>query len=423
MTFENNIGFAVKEDEDDSLKDYRKRFYIPRNEDKEIVYLCGHSLGLQPKSAEQFLSEELKDWAELGVEGHFKTRNPWADYHKLVANDLSRLVGAGPDEVVAMNSLTVNLHLMLHSFYRPDGVRRKILTEYSPFSSDYYALESVLKFYGIDPSEGIVEMVPDEGEFLISPNAVLQQIAEHADALAMVLVSPVNYLTGQYFNIREITSAAHSVGAIAGFDLAHTIGNIPLKLHEWEADFAVWCSYKYLNSGPGGVGGAFIHEKHGKNPDIPRLSGWWGHQQHTRFRMEKGFIPMEGAEGWQLSNAPVLSLAVQRASLKIFSEAGIENLRAKSIRLTSYLEFLLLENIINKENKYGLSVITPSDPDRRGCQLSLIFLNNARDIFLNLTKADFRVDFREPGIIRVTPSPLYNSYQDVFRFVHYLSSL
>lgn len=423
MEFSNSISFARAEDEKDGLRSFRERFNIPKISGNEVTYLCGNSLGLHPKKADDYVREELSTWAELGVEGHFRGKNPWAEYHKLVEDDLCLLTGGLPGEVVAMNSLTVNLHLMLETFYRPAGRRFKVLTEFIPFSSDHYALESVMKSHGIDPAEGIVELKPDEGEFLVSARAIIHQVDTLGDSLAMVLISPVNYLTGQYYDIPLIIDSAHKSGAIAGLDLAHTIGNVPLNLHEWKADFAVWCSYKYLNSGPGGVGGLFVHERHGNDTDLPRLAGWWGHERHTRFRMERGFRAAVGAEGWQLSNAPVLSLAVKRAALEVFRDAGMDRLRAKSIRLTAFLEYLLQENIIKKDNRYGLKLVTPREPERRGCQLSLMFSEKAKDIFLKLTQANFVVDFREPGIIRVSPVPLYNRFSDVYHFVDFLAGL
>lgn len=413
MKFENSLAFARKLDKQDTLRSFRQEFHLPKIKGKTAIYFTGNSLGLQPKSAKASVNQELEDWAALGVEGHVHARRPWLYYHKFSKKALARLVGAKTGEVVSMNQLTVNLHLMMASFYRPTKTRYKILTEAGAFSSDQYAFESQLKFHHINTEDGLIELKPRVGEFTLRTEDILKAIEDHKEELALVIFGAVQYYSGQFFNIKEIAAAARKAGANVGFDLAHAIGNVPLKLHDDEVDFAVWCSYKYLNSGPGGIAGAFVHEKHATDFNLPRLSGWWGHDEKARFQMKKGFIPMEGADGWQLSNFPILSGAANLASLEIFEKAGIKKLRAKSILLTGYLEYLL-ESIPSYSDYF--TIITPSTPTERGCQLSLLMKKNGKRVFNKLSKAGVIADWREPDVIRVAPVPLYNSFEDVFRF-------
>jgi len=413
MKFENAASFAKKQDKQDPLRSYRSKFLLPKVNGKTAIYFTGNSLGLQPKSTKKFVNEELTDWAELGVEGHFHSRRPWLYYHRFSKKQLAKLVGATPIEAVAMNQLTVNLHLMLTSFYRPTKTRYKILTEAGAFPSDQYAFESQVKFHGFNPDEAIIELTPRAGEFNLREEDILKTIEENKDAIALVILGAVQYYSGQFFNIKKITQAGHQAGAVVGFDLAHAMGNVPLQLHKDEVDFAVWCGYKYLNSGPGGMAGAFVHEKHSKSFDLPRFAGWWGHNERERFKMEKGFKPMEGVDGWQLSNFPVLSGAAQLASLEIFDEVGMPALRKKSLLLTGYLEFLLKS--INHFEDY-FSIITPSNPNQRGCQLSILMKKNGKKVFDKLTKAGVIADWREPDVIRVAPVPLYNTFEEVYLF-------
>lgn len=415
MEYEASLAFAQMLDRHDSLSDFRKRFHLPTKNGMPLIYFCGNSLGLQPKEVEKYLSQELNDWAKLGVEGHFHAKNPWYSYHKLLREPLAKLVGAKPTEVVAMNSLTVNLHLLMISFYRPTSKRFKILIEAGAFPSDYYAIESQVKLHGYSPQEAIIELHPRYGEYTIRKEDIISTLEQYSDELALVFLGGVNYYTGQVFDMKTISEEAHRIGAFVGFDLAHAIGNVLLHLHAWKVDFAVWCSYKYLNSGPGGVGGAFVHERHAHKTTLPRLAGWWGHHEEERFLMQKPFKPIPGADGWQLSNAPVLSMAVQRASLAIFEEAKMERLIDKSKRLTSFLEFLI--HCLNVEQeKTQIYIITPVEQEERGCQLSLVFQYHGRAIFQELTNRGVITDWREPNVVRVAPVPLYNSFEEVFRF-------
>ena len=414
VPFESTISFAKKLDQNDPLKSFRKQFHLPKINGKTALYFTGNSLGLQPITAKKFIMEELTDWAALGVEGHVHAKRPWLYYHKFSKKTLAKLVGAKPTEVVAMNQLTVNLHLMMASFYRPTKQRFKIITEAGAFSSDQYAFESQLKFHGLDPATTLIELAPRKGEFTLRTADILKAFEENKEQVALVIFGAVQYYSGQFFEIKKITKAAHDAGAYAGFDLAHAIGNLPLQLHKDQVDFAVWCSYKYLNSGPGGVAGAFVHERHANDSSLPRLAGWWGHHEKERFQMKKGFIPMPGADGWQLSNFPVLSGAALLASLQVFEKARIKNLREKSLLLTGYLTFLL-NQIDNSTTSF--SVITPDDPKQRGCQLSILMHQNGKSVFQKLTKAGIIADWREPGVIRVAPVPLYNRFEDVFKFV------
>ncbi|MDW8332339.1 MAG: kynureninase, partial [Cyclobacteriaceae bacterium] len=403
MTFENSIQFARSMDRADPLQSYRKKFLLPKGKRKQLIYFTGNSLGLQPVEAEKFIMQELHDWATLGVEGHFHAARPWMYYHKFFTKPLARLVGAKPQEVAVMNQLTVNLHLMMVSFYRPTPERFKIISEAGAFSSDMYAIESQVRYHGFNPDEAWVEIQPRPGEYTLRTEDILETIRKHGESVALVLFSGVQYYTGQFFNIRKITEAAHAVGAMAGFDLAHAVGNVPLSLHKDNVDFAVWCSYKYLNAGPGSVAGIFVHERHGNNFSLPRFAGWWGHDEKERFKMKKGFKPMPGAEGWQVSNFPVLAGAAQLASLQLFEEAGIKALRRKSQMLTGYLEFLLRE--ADNEGKY-FQIITPVQEAERGCQLSLLMKKNGKRIYDRLVRSGVVVDWRgAAGIPRAPRHP------------------
>ncbi|HEX8040196.1 MAG TPA: kynureninase [Chryseosolibacter sp.] len=413
MRFEKSIRFARKLDRDDPMASFRKRFLIPRIGGRSAIYFNGNSLGLQPRTAKKFIGEELDDWARLGVEGHVHARRPWIEYHKRSKKLLANLTGARPIEVVAMNQLTVNLHLLMVSFYKPAGRKFRIITEAGAFSSDQYMLESQVKFNGLEPANTLIELRPREGEFCLRTEDIVQAIRTHADELSLILLGGVQYYTGQFFNIGQITAAAHEAGALAGFDLAHAIGNVALTLHKGEVDFAAWCSYKYLNSGPGAIAGIFVHERHARRNDLHRFAGWWGHDEAERFQMKKGFKPMPGADGWQVSNHPVLAGAAHVAALEIFREAGMKNLIRKSKLLTGYLEFIL--NSIDPRGEH-FRLITPSNPDERGCQLSLLMKRNGRTTFGRLLKEGVMADWREPDVIRVAPVPLYNTFQEVFRF-------
>lgn len=418
MKYQRSLSFARSLDRSDPLKKFRQQFHIPVVHGKPSIYLCGNSLGLEPKRAKKYLSEELEDWATLGVEGHTEGRRPWLYYHHFTKKPLARLVGARPNEVVAMNQLTVNLHLMLTTFYRPTAQRFKIITEAGAFSSDQYAVESQIKLHQLDPSQTLIEIAPRTGEYTLRTDDILNTIHQHGSQLALVLFGGVQYYTGQFFDLNAIASAAHEVGAYVGFDLAHAVGNVPLSLHADNADFAVWCSYKYLNSGPGSIAGAFIHERHAQS-DLPRMAGWWGHQEKERFQMRKGFVAMPGVDGWQLSNFPVLSGAAHLAALEIFDEAGIKALRRKSIRLTGYLSYLLREI---DPNKRSFTVITPENESERGCQLSILMKHsNGHKVFEKITRQGVIADWREPDVIRVAPIPLYNTFEDVYRFAEILA--
>lgn len=401
----------------DELKAFRSLFYIPTDaKGKEVIYLCGNSLGLQPKTAAQYVQQELDDWKTLGVEGHFHARHAWYGYHHFLTDAMARLVGALPHEVVAMNTLTVNLHLLMATFYRPTPQRYKILIEAPAFPSDRYAVASQAAWHGFNPQEAVVEIAPKPGQHHLHTEDILQTIEQLGNSLALVLFGGVNYYSGQCFNMEAITQTAHNVGAIAGFDLAHAAGNIPMQLHNWNVDFAAWCSYKYLNSGPGGVSGVFVHEKHGNNLSLPRLAGWWGNNENTRFEMLPDFMPQPGAAGWQLSNAQILPMAAHRASLEIFDSAGINRLRRKSLQLTGYLEQLLLQVNTNAGGN-AFTIITPQNPHERGCQLSLLIAgSNGRAVFDHLTQNSVVADWRKPNVIRVAPVPLYNTFEDVYRF-------
>lgn len=413
MKFENSLAFARKCDQADPLRSFRKKFLIPVQKGKPVIYFSGNSLGLQPVEVKKYISEELQDWARQGVEGHLKARRPWLHYHKFFTPALAQLLGARPAEVVAMGQLTVNLHLLMVSFYGPTATRYKIISEAGAFSSDQYAIESQLRFHGLDPDEAWIEIRPRPGEYTLRTDDILHTISKHGDTVALVLFSGVQYYTGQLFNLRAITAAAHEVGAVAGFDLAHAIGNVPLRLHDDGVDFAVWCSYKYLNAGPGSVAGIFVHERHARQFDLPRFAGWWGHRESERFRMKKGFKPIPGAEGWQVSNFPVLAGVPQLAALNLFEKAGIKALRKKSLQLTGYLEFLLRQL---DPSGSQFTIITPADPEQRGCQLSLLMHRNGKKIFSRLIESGVSADWREPDVIRLAPVPLYNTFEEVYRF-------
>ena len=410
--YANTLAFAQQMDKDDALAHYRQQFHLPRQEDdRPYIYFCGNSLGLQPKATQAYLDQELKDWATLGVEGHFHAQNPWMPYHEFVTEQTAAIVGAKPSEVVVMNTLTTNLHLMMVSFYRPTPERYKILIESDAFPSDRYAVESQLKFHGYDPSDGLLELRPRPGEELIRDEDIQALIEEEGEQIALIMIGGVNYYTGQFFNLKQITEWGHAKGCVVGFDLAHGAGNISPELHENNVDFAVWCTYKYLNSGPGSLGGCFVHERHAKNFDLPRFAGWWGHNKETRFNMRHGFDPLPGAEGWQLSNPPILSLAAIKASLDLFAEVGMPALRAKSRQLTGYLEYLLEQIPTDRIN-----IITPKEESRRGCQLSIQVKNADKSLFDEITAAGVIADWREPDVIRVAPVPLYNTFEEVYRF-------
>jgi kynureninase len=413
VAYETGAAFAGKMDAVDPLAPFRSRFLFPRTESgEECIYLCGHSLGLQPKSAKAYIEQELQDWAHLGVEGHFHARSPWMPYHRLLTEQTAALLGARPQEVVVMNSLTVNLHLMMVSFYRPTRQRHKIVVECGAFPSDQYAVKSQIRVHGYDPAAALIELKPRPGEFCVRDEDVKALIDREGESIALILLGGVNYATGQAFDMQGITESGQARGCVVGFDLAHAAGNLPLKLHEWGPDFAVWCNYKYLNGGPGCVGGCFVHERHARAWELPRYAGWWGHEEKVRFEMAPDFQPMAGAEGWQLSNPPILALAPLRASMEIFQEAGMERLRAKSVSLTGYLEFLLGEIASPK-----FSVITPRELERRGAQISIRISDKGRAFCEELASAEVIGDWREPDILRVAPAPLYNSYQDVYEFV------
>ncbi|MCD6062804.1 MAG: kynureninase [Flavipsychrobacter sp.] len=405
--YEATLDYARDQDQIDILYSFRERFLFPQHNGRDVHYFCGNSLGLQPKSVGYLMQMELDDWARHGVEGHFRARNPWFSYHHLFSERLSKIVGANKDEVVATNTLTVNLHLLMISFYRPKDGRYKIIMEAGAFPSDQYAVETQVRMHGYDPADAIIEIAPRKGAYTIDEEDIISAIENAGDTLALVMFGGVNYYTGQFFNLERIAATAHKVGAYAGFDLAHAVGNIPLKLHDWNADFACWCSYKYLNSGPGGVGGIFVHEKHNSNPDIFRLGGWWGNDEKDRFKMEKGFFPQKNAGSWQMSNAPVFNMVAHNASLDIYDKVGMKALREKSEKLTGFTEYLL-----RQVKHLPFEIITPQEPSKRGCQLSLLFKERGREVFDKLTENGIVADWREPNVIRIAPVPLYNTFED-----------
>ena len=421
MNYENSLGFAQKMDQEDPLKKYREQFLFPTFTEKPAVYFTGNSLGLQPKSTQSYIQKELDDWAKWGVEGHFYAEKPWKNYHEFFTDQVARLVGALPKEVVVTHSLTTNLHLLMASFYGPTSDRYKILCEGKAFPSDQYALESQCRFHGLDPDETIIELEPREGEHTIRTEDILATIEANKDELALIMIGGVNYYTGQLFDMKTITEAGHAAGAMVGFDLAHAAGNIKLELHDWDVDFAMWCSYKYLNSSPGGVSGLYINEKHVDNTELVRFAGWWGHDKDRRFLMEKGFKPMQSAEAWQLSNAPVLGMAAHKASLDLFDEVGMDALVEKRDKLTGFLEYVI-DDISSRYDNVNFEIITPRSKAERGAQLSILAHGQGKDLFDFLSKEGVVADWREPNVIRIAPVPMYNNFEDVYRFGQILES-
>src|SRR6478736_897636 len=418
FTFSADEDFAKQLDREDPLRAFRDKFHLPLGKNgKPLIYFAGNSLGLMPKSARQIVEEELDNWARLGVDAHHATGTPWYTYHEALREPTARLVGAKPLEVICMNSLTVNLHLMMATFYRPTNSRFKILMEDPAFPSDTYAIKTQIAHHGLNPKDALILARARKDALTIRTEDIVDLVERHADQLAVVFFGAVNFFTGQLFDIERITAAAHKNGISVGFDLAHAIGNVPLSLHDWNIDFAVWCSYKYLNAGPGAVAGAFVHERHATNTHLPRLAGWFGNDPNTRFRLhlEPEFIPVPSADGWQISNPPILSMAPLRASLAIFEEAGMDALRQKSIKLTNYLQFLL-ESEPDGQSEKQYTIITPRQADQRGCQLSILVREHPKELFTKLEAADVKCDFREPNVIRVAPTPLYNTFHEVWRF-------
>lgn len=413
MNYQNTLEFASEMDANDPLKDFQSQFLVPQINGKPAIYFCGNSLGLQPISAQSVINSQLNNWAKLAIEGFFTGEEPWLEYHKALTPILAGIVGAKNEEVTIMNSLTVNLHLLMVSFYQPSSKRYKIIMEGGAFPSDQYAFASQVKFHGFDPKTAIVEVFPRDGEYTLRTDDILAAINGHQEELALVLFSSINYFTGQLFDIETITKAAHAAGAYAGFDLAHAAGNVPLKLHEWDVDFASWCSYKYLNSGPGGISGIFVNERHFSNSSLPRFEGWWGYRQDKRFLMTPEFEPEQGAAGWQLSTSPVMLLALHKASLDIFKQTDIRQLNAKSRLLTGYLKFLI-EELNEQVDEELFKIITPANHEERGCQLSIICRRHAKEVFNFLTNEGVIGDWREPNVIRLAPVPLYNSFKQVF---------
>lgn len=410
--------FALALDRDDALASFRDRYHFPRHSNGEpMIYLVGNSLGLQPKGVRAALEQELNDWAELGVEGHFEAALPWYSYHEFLREPAARLVGALPGEAVVMNTLTTNLHLMMVSFYRPTRERFKILVEQGPFPSDQYAVASQAQFHGYDPAEAVATLAPRAGEDLIHTEDIEAYLDAHGEEIALVMMGGVNFYTGQAFDMKRITAAAHAKGCVVGFDLAHAAGNLVMNLHDWDVDFAVWCGYKYLNSGPGGASGCFVHERHAMEPSLPRFAGWWGNDPATRFQMMPEFVPQSGAAGWQLSNAQILPMAAHKVALELFMEAGLDALRAKSERLTGYLEYL-----VDRIPGDRYSIITPRDPAQRGCQLSIRTKQDARALAARLRADGVTADFRHPDVLRVAPVPMYNTFEEVRRFAETLGN-
>lgn len=409
--YEATLRFAQQMDAADPLSRHRSRFYFPQRNGTDAVYLCGNSLGLLSDNVQTAIEQELQDWKELAIDGYRKARNPWMFYQHFFKQSLSKIMGCGEDEVTVSNALTVNLHFLMLSFYRPTARRYKVMMEAGAFPSDQYCVETQVKHHGFNPADAIVEIAPRAGEKTLRTEDILQAISDHADSLALVMFGGINYYTGQLFDLAAITEAAHKTGALAGFDLAHVAGNVPMELHDWDVDFAAWCSYKYLNGGPGAAAGLFVHERWGQNIGHQRLGGWWGNDEKTRFQMEKGFVPQPGAGGWNISTAQVFNMVGLKAALEIIDEAGIHRMREKSIRLTGYLEFLLYQL-----KGIRFEIITPSDPAQRGAQLSLFFPERAKELHQRMIDQGIVVDYREPGVVRVAPAPLYNSFEDVYRF-------
>lgn len=422
MVFENSLSFAKRLDEQDPLKRFREKFIIPGKEGSQKIYFLGNSLGLQPKTVKEELNKILEQWANYGVEGFFEGENPWMRLHDKLVHPLSKIVGALPHEVVVMNQLTVNLHLMMKSFYRPAAGRTKIICEAKAFPSDQYMFETQVRDHGLHPDDTIVEVKPRKGEHTVQTEDICSTIQQYGDSVALVLFSGVNYYTGQVFDLKTITQAAHASGAVCGFDLAHAAGNIPLQLHEWDVDFACWCSYKYLNSGPGAVGAVYIHKRYHTDPSIPRYAGWWGYDEKTRFKMEKGFKPELAATGWQLSTPSMLLYASHKAALDIFEEAGMDALHTKRKLLGNYLLFLLNELVIHFPEKI-IEVITPQQEQEHGCQFSILMHFRGREVFEALAKEGIMVDWREPDVIRLAPVPLYNTFEEIWRFASILQQI
>jgi kynureninase len=415
MNFENTVEFAKQLDEEDPLKKFRDQFYIPILNGKDCIYFTGNSLGLQPKTAQDYVLDEMENWANYGVEGHFHGKNPWANFHDVFSKKLQPILGALPEEIVVMNTLTVNLHLMMTTFYRPDKKRFKIICENRAFTSDLYAIDSQLKLHGLSPVEALIQMKPREGEYTLRTEDIISTIKENADELALVLFGGINYFTGQLFDMKSITDVAHEAGAKCGFDLAHAAGNVALQLHDWNVDFACWCSYKYLNSGPGAIAGAFIHERYATDKTLPRLAGWWGTDKHERFQFKEEFNAIPTAEGWQLSNANILSMAAHKAALDIFEEAGFKKIVYKGKKLSAFLLFIL-NDINNNSSKKVVEILTPQNENEHGCQVSILLPEKGKDFFNSLNKNSVIADWREPNVIRITPVPLYNTFEEVFRF-------
>lgn len=415
MNFENNLAFAKALDQQDPLREMRDEYLFPQHNEKPFIYLCGNSLGLQPKVAKEVLNVQLYNWQNLAVEGWFDGDSPWMFYHKELKKLMAPIVGAKVTEVCPMNTLTVNLHLLMVSFYQPKAKKYKIIMEGGAFPSDQYAIESQVRFHGFDPADAIIEVKPREGEYTLRTDDIIKCIKDNADEIALVLFGGINYFTGQWFDMPAITKAGHEIGAMVGFDLAHAAGNVPMQLHDWDIDFACWCSYKYQNAGPGGISGIFVHEKHFNDQTLHRFAGWWGYKEAKRFKMEKGFVPEEGADGWQVSCTQVMPMALYHASLQLFEKAGfIEKLRRKSITLTSYLFYLI--NKVNKElGEEQFKIITPDQVEDRGAQVSIIAKANGKQIFDSLVANNVLGDWREPNVIRLSPVPMYNSFEDVFK--------
>ncbi len=411
MNFETSLEFAQVKDEEDVLASFKQKFHFPKINNKDAIYFCGNSLGLQAKTVQAAVQQELDDWKNLGIAGFLKAKNPWMHYQEYFTTSLAKIVGCKENEVTVMNALTVNLHLLLLTFYKPTSAKFKIIMEAGAFPSDQYAVETQVKHYGLNPAEAVIEIAPREGEKTLRNEDIIAAIEEHAGSLALVMLGGINYYTGQLFDINSITAAARKAGAIAGFDLAHAAGNVSLKLNEWNVDFAVWCSYKYLNGGPGAVGGLYVHEKYSTNASTPRFAGWWGNDENIRFKMEKGFGAKADASGWNISTAQILNMASLKASLEIFDEAGFEDIRAKSEKLTAYLEFLL-----KQLTNLNFEIITPANPHSRGAQLSLYFKEKGKEIHGKMLDSGIVVDYREPGVIRVAPAPLYCSFIDIYKF-------
>ncbi len=419
MNYQTTLEYARQLDQEDSLSHIRDKFHIPKDDQgNDWLYFTGNSLGLQPKATQKYIQQELDDWAKYGVEGHFEAQNPWMPYHEFLTENMAKIVGAKPVEVVIMNTLTTNLHLLMVSFYQPTEKRYKIVIESDAFPSDRYAVQSQLEFHGFDAEKGLVEWKPRAGEELLRMEDLETILEEQGDEIALLLIGGVNYYTGQYLDLKRIAELGHSRGCVVGIDLAHGAGNIQPDLHDSGVDFAAWCTYKYLNSGPGSLAGLFVHEKHANNKELPRFSGWWNHNKETRFNMRQPFDVMPGAEGWQLSNPPILSMAAIKASLDLFEEVGMNALREKSEKLTGYFEFL-----VNEIGSEDIKIITPSKPKERGCQLSIQVKNADKSLHQKLTANHVITDWREPDVIRCAPVPMYNSFEDVYRMVEILKDL